>query len=292
MDFPDLMSDLTVDRLPDPATALEVVLLRAATFGEDASGAREPHRHDYHELIWAREGAGVHLIDGRPSEVREHTITLIGRGQVHVFQRASGLTGGVVRFREEMLHEGGGGRASPAWLLHAGGERIVEVPASEADRVQAAVEALAAETRRPLDARSADLQRHLLSALLLWTERFYDAARTQTRDVDDAALELYRRFAAVLERDFARHHDARHYADELAVPPAALSRSLAQVTGRTTKEHVTDRVMVEAARLLTFTDLGVQEVAFRVGFDDPLYFSRAFKRRFTLSPQAFRRRGR
>jgi AraC family transcriptional activator of pobA len=55
---------------------------------------------------------------------------------------------------------------------------------------------------------------------------------------------------------------------------------------------VTDRVMVEAARLLTFTDLSVGEVAFRVGFEDPLYFSRAFKRRFGLSPQAYRRRDR
>ena len=37
--------------------------------------------------------------------------------------------------------------------------------------------------------------------------------------------------------------------------------------------------MVEAARLLRFTDLAVGEIAWRVGFEDPLYFSRAFKRR-------------
>jgi AraC family transcriptional regulator, transcriptional activator of pobA len=64
------------------------------------------------------------------------------------------------------------------------------------------------------------------------------------------------------------------------VPLAALSRALAQVTGRGTKELVTDRVMLEAARLLRFTHLGAQEVAFRVGFADPFHFSRAFKRRF------------
>jgi AraC family transcriptional activator of pobA len=289
MDF--LMSELTVDRLPDPATALQVVLLDRATFGEAAGGAREPHRHDYHELIWAREGSGEHLIDGRPIAMPEGTITLIGRGQVHVLRRASGLTGGVVRFREEMLLEGG--RANPAWLLGARGERIVDVPESEAGRVQGVIEALAAETRRPVDARSADVQRHLLSTLLLWIERFYDAARTQTREVDDADVELYRRFALLLDRDFARHHDARHYADALAVPQAALSRALTEVTGRATKEHVTDRVMVEAARLLAFTDLSVGEIAYRVGFDDPLYFSRAFKRHHREPPQAYRvsRRG-
>ena len=142
----------------------------------------------------------------------------------------------------------------------------------------------------PLDARSADLQRHLLSVLLLWIERWYDGEHTERRDGNDAALELYRRFSRVLERDFAAHHDAGHYADALAMPPAALSHALSQVVGRSTKELVTDRVMMEAARLLTFTDRTVGEVAFQTGFSDPLYFSRAFKRHTGEPPTAFRDR--
>ena len=46
--------------------------------------------------------------------------------------------------------------------------------------------------------------------------------------------------------------------------------------------------MVEAARLLRFTDLTVGQIAAQVGFTDPLYFSRAFKRQRGESPQAFR----
>jgi AraC-like DNA-binding protein len=48
--------------------------------------------------------------------------------------------------------------------------------------------------------------------------------------------------------------------------------------------------MLEAARLLRFTDLTAQEIAQRVGYDDPLYFSRAFKRRYGESPSAYRER--
>jgi AraC family transcriptional regulator, transcriptional activator of pobA len=46
--------------------------------------------------------------------------------------------------------------------------------------------------------------------------------------------------------------------------------------------------MVEAMRLLRFTDLTVGEVAHRVGYDDPLYFSRAFKRFAGRAPQGYR----
>jgi AraC family transcriptional activator of pobA len=181
-----------------------------------------------------------------------------------------------VRFGQEMPHEGPTARANPGWLLAGRAERIVEVPTSEARRLEATIATLAAEARRPLDSCSIDIQRHFLSGLLLWVERWYDAARTQQREVDDAELRLYRRFAEIVERDFARHHDAGHYADALAVPPALLSRALSHVTGRTTKVLITDRVMLEAARLLRFTDLSVGEVAYRAGFADQLYFSRAF----------------
>ena len=106
--------------------------------------------------------------------------------------------------------------------------------------------------------------------MLLWVERWYDAARTQQRDADDADVRLYRRFVEVLERDFARHHDVGHYADELRGPAGgAVARALAGHRAAATKELVTDRVMLEAARLLRFTDLSVGEVAFRVGIGRP-----------------------
>jgi AraC family transcriptional activator of pobA len=280
--------DLPVDRLRSgTGSPVEVLLLEGATFGADAQGARDPHRHDYHELFWTHAGDGEHLIDGRPWAVRPGTVTLIGRGQVHVLARARGLTGAVVRFGDEVLYG-----ATPGWLLGGRGPRTIDVPEPEAERLGATIASLAAEARRPADGCSAELERHLLATVLLWIERWYDAARTQRRDADDGEVQLHRRFAQLLERDFARHHDATHYAGALAVPPAALSRALSRATGRTTKELVTDRVMLEAARLLRFTDLTVGEVAFRAGFGDQLYFSRAFKRHYGEAPMAYRARTR
>jgi AraC family transcriptional activator of pobA len=283
--------ELAVDRLDGRDASLEVVLLEGRRYGAETDrGIRRPHRHDYHELIWTRQGAGHRLIDGQVSVVEPGTVTLIGRGQVHVFERASGLHGAVVRFGDELLHSDPVARANPAWLLAGRDARTVAVPPGDVPRLESAIEALHAETRRPPDARTADVERHLLSALLLWVERWYEATRTRRREADDAELQLYRRFTEVLERDFARHHQAGHYADELRVPQAALSRALTAVTGRGTKELITDRRMLEAARLLRFTDLSVGEVAFRAGFSDQLYFSRAFKRHHGEAPVAYRER--
>lgn len=287
----DAASEITVDRLPEAGSSLEVVLIQDARYGTDSDcGPRRPHRHDYHELVWTRHGSGRHLIDGEVSLVEPDMITLIGRGQVHVFERANGLHGAIVRFGDELLHGDPATGVNPAWLVGSRAVQTVGVPPGEVGRLEAAIELLAAETRRPPDSRSVDLQRHFLSAMLLWVERWYEATRTEQRDADDPDLQLYRGFSEVLERDYARHHDAPHFADALGVPQAALSRALVHVTGRTTKELITDRRMLEAARLLRFSELSIGEVAYRAGYGDQLYFSRAFKRQFGEAPSAYRER--
>jgi AraC family transcriptional regulator, transcriptional activator of pobA len=277
--------DLTVDRLDDPREPAQV--LWADGFDVRPADRREPHRHDYHELIWVRTGSGRHLIDGEPHPIEEGTVTIIARGQVHVFEEAENLHGAVLRLRDELLP--GDSRRLPAeWLLSGSCGRSVPVPADRVDQFEALLRALDDELKQPPGPESSRLRGHLISVVLLWLERWYDASQVEHPDPDKAQVQLLRRFIQVLERDYASHHGAGHYADELGVPPAALSRALSQVTGRGTKELVLDRVMSEAARLLRFTDQNVQQVAQRVGYDDPLYFSRAFKRHFGDSPMAYR----
>jgi AraC family transcriptional activator of pobA len=286
-----LASDLTLDRLPEAGPSLDVYLLEDMRIGSGtASRSREPHRHDYHELIWTREGSGRHLIDGEVSLVEPNTVTLIGRGQVHVFERAQGVSGAVIRFGGELLYGDATASANPSWLAGIRVAHKVGVPAEDVPRLESIIRTLAEETRRPADSCSVDLQRHLLAVLLLWVERWFEATQTERRDADDPELTMYRAFVEVLERDFARHHAAGYYADALRVPQAALSRALAHVTGRTTKELVTDRRMLEAARLLRFTNMTVGEVGYRAGFEDQLYFSRAFKRATGEAPSAYRER--
>ena len=68
-------------------------------------------------------------------------------------------------------------------------------------------------------------------------------------------------------------------------------RILTKLTGRSTKQLILDRVLLEAARLLRFSDLSVKEIADRLGFSDQFAFSKAFKRQRGEAPLDFRNRG-
>jgi AraC family transcriptional activator of pobA len=275
------MAEPTVDDLPAEADALEVRSLELESI--DLDEVREPHRHAYHELIWVREGHGRHLIDGAPIEFGPRTLTLIAKGEVHQFERADRISGVVVRFDDEWLS------GSRRWLFSGGACTAMSVPDTEAARFDALLELLREEVERPAGPESAELRRHLLAAALLWAQRWREA-QLEGGGATGADVELHRRFQETLERDFTTRHEASHYARELGVTTGTLSRTLMRLTGHTTKQLILERVLVEAARLLRFSDLSVKEIADRLGFTDQFAFSKAFKRQRGEAPLDFRSR--
>ncbi|MFF5140441.1 AraC family transcriptional regulator [Streptomyces sp. NPDC013157] len=257
---------------------------------EDETGCRMEQRQDFHTLFWLRSGTGRQIIDGKPLEVGSPTLTLVGRGQVYRYENMRDVDGAIISFGDDLLYEGSAVRVNPVWLVGRYGAQSVSVPAEDAARMDRLVDILAAEAQRPPDALSAEAQRHLLLTLLLWIQRYCDDARAGEALSEDGDAWLHRRFVELLERDFARRHDVDHYADTLRVPAPLLARALSNSAGRPTKALIMDRVMLEASRLLRFTDLQIGEIASRVGLRNQFYFSRAFKQRYGESPQAYRTR--
>lgn len=82
--------------------------------------------------------------------------------------------------------------------------------------------------------------------------------------------------------------DVSHYAGVLGVSPQTLSEACRNSTGVSAKTLISERVILEAKRLLCYSDMPVSEIATQIGYDDPLYFSRAFKQSVGTSPRAFR----
>jgi len=275
------MTEPTVDDLPAEADALEVLSFELERI--ECEEVREPHRHAYHELIWVREGSGRHLIDGSPVEFGPRTLTLIAKGQVHQFARAEGVRGYVVRFDDEWLS------GSRRWLFAGQECTPLTVPEEDAARFDTLLELLRVEVERPPGPESAELRRNLLSAALLWAQRWREA-QLEGGGATSADVQLHRNFLETLERDFGSSHEARHYAAELGVTTGTLARTLTRLTGRTTKQLIMERVLLEAARLLRFSDLSVKEIAARLGFNDQFAFSHAFKRQRGEAPLDFRNR--
>lgn len=244
------------------------------------SRASFPHRHTFHEIVHVTGGTGTHAVDLRRWELAPPQLWFIAPGQVHQWVGARGLEGSVVLFTEEFLVDDPTGRD----LLRRLSERPVLALDPAADRATASLVAeLDDEYRRDADGVGSVL-RALLHVLLVRAARLAGArepAGTTAGSVAAGFVRLVGRAGLEpwLVRDYARH---------LGVTPGHLTEAVRAATGRTPAEHLRAARAREAMRLLASTDLTVRRIANRVGFADPAYFCRFFRREAGVSPGDFR----
>ena len=98
------------------------------------------------------------------------------------------------------------------------------------------------------------------------------------------------RFSELIDRHFREWRPVGFYAHRLGVSTAQLNNSCRRESGRSAQHLIHERLLLEARRLLAYSDLDVTAISYSLGFKDPAYFSRFFTRREAMSPSAFRRR--
>lgn len=96
------------------------------------------------------------------------------------------------------------------------------------------------------------------------------------------------RLLEAVEESYRSNHRVDRLARRLNLSPAHLHRLTAKDFGTSPKRLITERVMIEAKRLLDHSEKSSAQIACDLGFSDPAYFSRAFSRWAGHSPGAYR----
>ena len=108
----------------------------------------------------------------------------------------------------------------------------------------------------------------------------------------NASARITTLFFDLLERQFPidspeqalKLKTAHGYAQNLAVHTNHLNRAVKEVTGKTTTQHIAERILKEAYALLKYTDWSIAQIANGLGFEEPAYFTNFFKKYHGSSP--------
>jgi AraC family transcriptional activator of pobA len=161
-------------------------------------------------------------------------------------------------------------------------------PVPEArERIEGLLKNLIVEASWPHYGHTLMLEWLARSALLLLVR-----AHAENRFADQSGhgdFELFTRFRAEVERRFKQQWQVGQYAEALRVTPTRLNRLCLKVAGKSAFDIGQDRLMLEACRKLTYAPSGIASIAYELGFQDPAYFSRLFKKRLGVTPKQFRR---
>jgi AraC-like DNA-binding protein len=252
-----------------------------------------PHRHDFFEIIWVRSGCGRVRSDLRSWPVQPRTLFFTSPGQVHAWEPAGEARGEIASFSEEFfgVNTDHPGLLTKMPFLYGGPvEPILHLDAAEGRKIDELFRHLHSEAAEPAPGRD-DLVRAYLTIILTLARQAFDR-RAPAAALPVPADLLARRFRLALEEHFPRLLEVGDYADLLRVSRTHLNDHLQRETGRTASEIIHERIVLEAKRLLAHTSLTASQIAYRLGFQDPSYFGRFFRRTTGQTPGDFRDRAR
>lgn len=249
----------------------------------------EPHRLSFYEIALIEEGRGHLELDGEAVGVHPSRVIITAAGETRRWRLArSRLRAQLAFFTSGALDDLVGRRpvdhAFPG-LAAARSARAITLPRRDFDELGRLVAAMRAEIGA-IRADSATVLRAQLLHLLVLLQRHCAGA---TATSVDAAADLARRFTALVETGFPQGGGVARYAEALGISRRHLNACVRRTTGRTAQCVLHDRRLLEAQRRLSASCEPVTAIAEALGFSDPSYFVRFFRRRTGATPAAFRR---
>jgi len=170
----------------------------------------------------------------------------------------------------------------PQWREGIG---IVSLGSDDARKgLQTALLQAVSLSRRPWGSSLAFALNRLEEALL-WADLAAREDRSLTAD------RRIRQAVDYLSRNLDKPFSLADVASAAGLSPSRFSHLFKAQTGRAPQRYSEDLRMAQAVFLLRESDLAVAEVAAQCGYEDPLYFSRRFRRRVGRAPKAFRAEG-
>lgn len=245
-----------------------------------------PHSHNaLTQLVYLAGGAGSAEVDGVQLGLQPPSVLLVPETAIHAFRFSSDVEGSVITLASPLIQKLADRSEQLAMVV----QKSLLLPLPDNDRkVGPIITAIRAEYETPAPGREFTLE-YLIGALLLCLSR--QTTELSPLQEHDRGREHLARFSQLLEEHYTEHRPLDFYADGLGITTAHLNAICRRLADCSALELVHQRLLLEAKRNLVYTTFTVNQISDTLGFSEPAYFTRFFKRNTGLAPTHFRRRG-
>lgn len=265
-------------------------LQRMENIYEMAQGKADvPHRHDYYTTVLVDYADGFHSIDYKKYLFDKREVHFVSPGQVHQVINDSQPKGWVITFSKDFLVKN---NIPESFISNINlFQRFGETPPLKIDqhtfnRLEIIIREIEACLPLELNYNYRALGA-LLQVFLIYCNNSKDLNPSQL-DEENASICILRNYKQLIDEHYKSWHKVKDYASVMLISPKHLSQTVKNLTGVVAKDHIQNRILLEAKRYLLHTELSVKEIAYEIGFEEPLHFSAFFKKKEGISPSKFR----
>lgn len=244
-----------------------------------------PHRHtDLLQVLYLRHGEAVARIDGQRQALQPHCVLMVAPLSVHGFEFSQDVDGVVLSLAAPLIQQLSGNLGEHQSLLST--TRYVDVTAEHALFDSMFTTLKREYTAAPLGADL--LLRSMVLTLLLLLARQTAYAAATSPLAPDRSMYHFAGFKRLLEQRYRFQCAMEEYAQTLGITTAQLNNVCRRNAGRSALQLAHERLLLEAKRNLIYTVMTISQVSDSLGFSEPAYFTRFFKRLTGQSPKTFR----
>ncbi len=250
---------------------------------ENAPGLNHPRRVMKYVLIWCSSGNLTVMVDEHDYELKAGDVITITSGQVHFIKKANNAKGYALEFTyaffckddkdiELIFHNG--------LFCHFAENAVIAVKNMSAMKEQLRL------LQQELDNQPYQYLISVHSRVELILVEI-NRAKVEKGDEIWKPDALFLKFLEAVRDNFEHNYPLSRFAKMLGTTELKLNEQAKLHTGRTAQNVIYGLIASEAKRLLTYENLSVKEVAYKLGFNDPFYFSNFFKKHTRSSPKAY-----
>ncbi|AXT60778.1 AraC family transcriptional regulator [Aquimarina sp. AD10] len=237
-------------------------------------------------FIWSKNGKVIIEIDGIVTTLEKDSIVVLTPNQYFKYLSGSDLI--VYQFNREFYcikdHDK---EVSCMGVLFHGNSAVslVKLGVSERNKLEQ-LHSVFLDELDTVDTIQAEMLRMLMARFIITTTRLIKQ-QSNFDHVEDQG-DLIRSFNMLVDTHFRKEHSVAFYAEKLFKSPKTLSNNFVKLK-KSPLQIIHDRVILEAKRLLIYTDKTAKEIAYELGFEDASHLSRMFKKHTSFSPSEFKK---
>lgn len=252
--------------------------------------SEHPHRHEYYAIVFIEEGNGIHYIDFNEYKVSDRSIFFVFPGQMHQFIYFTPPKGRMILFTNEFLMA----NAIPEKMIddiYLFSEFGISPPLSVNEQELPVFKNILDQMdyfTQSMENLTTEAFAALVRLFLILCNNKSITNKSYNPQLTESGNHLVRPFKQLLEKHFSTDHKVFYYANALSVTADYLNKTLKKLTGVSAKDHIQNKLIIEAKRALTFTFVSNKELSYSLGFEESAHFNNFFKKMTGFTPSEFR----